>query len=243
MSFKSNRRILNSSVYIVLGLVIIAVIAITVVTVLGMRKKTPPSPVVETPASQTSNTPAGIFDRTPSPTPYAPERTTPAPAGSSETATDGSASVTPSAGEVVRPVTEYRTPVDGAVMKEFSDGIPVRSLTMNDYRTHSGIDIAAPAGSAVCAVSDGKVLDVWSDPMMGVCLSIDHGGGLISLYKNLDTILPDGIVKGADVKAGQTVAAVGNTCLIELADADHLHFEMTYNGKHVDPGAYFSPGE
>ena len=109
---------------------------------------------------------------------------------------------------------------------------------MNDYRTHAGIDISAPAGNAVVALTDGVVLDVWNDPMMGMCLSIDHGDGLVSVYKNLDVMFPSGITKGASVKAGQTVASVGNTCLIELADTDHLHFEVKLNGKHVDPAGY-----
>lgn len=236
MNFTTKRRILNSSVYIVLGLVIIAVISITAVTLFGMRKsENPPDPAKETTPTASASA-AGNFETPPAPEKNVdPSPASPAPSPGAQSALNEE---TP-AGEVIVPVKQvFCLPAAGTLYKEYSAGIPIRSLTMNDYRTHNGVDISAPAGSAVKAAADGVVLDVWSDPMMGVCLSIDHGGGLASVYKNLDTIFPDGIVKGAAVKAGDTVASVGNTCLIELADVDHLHFEMTFNGKHVDPGSY-----
>ena len=243
MSYQTKRKLLNSTVYIVLGLVITAVICITVATFVSMRSKSvqPQSDVQpsEIPPADGGNVndgvPAGIL--TSDETPAASE--TPAPAGTnggeqgSKTppAEDETPAVLP-----VEPV--YCMPATGTLLKVYSPELPIRSLTMNDYRTHVGVDIAAPAGTAVTALSDGVVLDIWSDPMMGMCLSIDHGDGLCSVYKNLDVIFPTGIVKGAEVHAGQIVAAVGNTSLIELADVDHLHFEVRLNGAHVDPGSY-----
>ena len=79
--------------------------------------------------------------------------------------------------------------------------------------------------------------------MMGVCLSIDHGNGLSSHYKNLSAEIPEGIAVGSEVKAGQTIGAVGESCLVELAETEHLHFEVTKNGKHVDPMAYLQKDE
>ena len=121
--------------------------------------------------------------------------------------------------------------------------LPVYSLTMNDYRAHTGVDISADIGSAVVALTDGTVSALWSDPMMGVCLSIDHGNGLSSHYKNLSSELPEGIAVGSEVKAGQTIGAVGDSCLVELAETEHLHFEVTKDGKHVDPMTYLQKKE
>ena len=56
--------------------------------------------------------------------------------------------------------------------KDFEIDIPVYSLTMNDYRAHTGIDIAASLGSEVVAASSGIVCRVWSDPMMGQSVTI-----------------------------------------------------------------------
>ena len=231
MVYQTKRKILNSTIYIVLGLVIVAVICITVATFVGMRsKKTPPvdDPTGESAAQSPDESPqaqqGGLIDKpSPAPVSQTPQKSK-TPGGE-----------TPAI-EPVDPV--YFLPACGTLLKEYSPEMPVKSLTMNDYRTHTGIDISAPVGTAVAALSDGTVLDIWNDPMMGMCLSIDHGNGLLSVYKNLDAIFPSGVTKGATVKAGQTVAAIGNTCLIELADTDHLHFEIRLNGKHVDPAAY-----
>ena len=235
MSYQTKRKILNSTVYIVLGLVIAAVIAVTVVTVVGMHSEKNP-PEISSGESKTPDvTNVGIFDD-PKSSP-ADKEETPAPVsdGRADKTPDG----TPDNTNVLEPVSPVIClPANGSMLKGYSAELPVYSLTMNDYRTHAGVDISAPVGSAVAAMCDGTVMDVWSDPMMGMCLRIDHGNGLMSIYKNLDAIFPSEIVKGASVKAGQIVGSVGNTSLIELADADHLHFEVTLNGKHVDPGGY-----
>lgn len=236
MSFMNKRRILNGSVYIALALVVAAVIAVTAVTFVNMRRSGDPPETTADPQTDPTATGAGLFE---DPTTTAAQSATPAPTtGDGKTTvsqtTDGAKNT-----HVVVPTDQlFCLPADGVLLKEYSAELPVRSLTMNDYRTHAGIDISAPAGTAVKAAADGTVFEIWSDPMMGMCLSIDHGGGLTSIYRNLDTVFPDDVVKGAPVRAGQTVACVGNTCLVELADVDHLHFEMTFGGKHVDPGSY-----
>ena len=179
MSYTTKRKILNSTVYIVLGLVITAVICVTIATFAGMRNNRTTRPLETKPA------PAGVFSPSPD---VPPASETPAPA--SDTPAPPQTSSSPDNGETpaiepVKPV--YCLPADGAVQKEYSPSQPVRSLTMNDYRTHDGVDISAPAGSPVAAFADGVVLETYSDPMMGMCLSIDHGNGLVSTYKNLSS--------------------------------------------------------
>ena len=130
---------------------------------------------------------------------------------------------------------QFLMPVNGTIGIGFSDSVPVFSQTMNDYRTHTGIDIMASLGSEVVAVADGVVTNVWTDPFMGTCVSIEHTGNAISVYQNLDPEVKDGIIIGASVKCGDVIGAVGESAMNEVAEEPHLHYELKINGKHVDP--------
>ena len=130
---------------------------------------------------------------------------------------------------------EFSLPVSGEISIDYSDSVPVFSTTMNDYRTHLGVDISASLGSEVLAVADGVVTNVWDDPFMGTCVSIEHQGNAISIYKNLDPEVADGIIIGASVSTGDVIGAVGESAMNELAEEPHLHYEMKIDGKHVDP--------
>ncbi len=130
---------------------------------------------------------------------------------------------------------EFSLPVDGEISFDFSDSVPVFSPTMGDWRTHLGVDVLAELGSEVFAVADGTVTNVWEDPFMGTCVSIEHSGNAVSIYKNLAKDVGDGIVIGCSVKAGDVIGSVGETAMNEIAQEPHLHFEMTVKGETVDP--------
>ena len=123
----------------------------------------------------------------------------------------------------------------GLLVKDYSADIPVFSMTMEDYRIHSGIDIAADAGTEVIAAADGEITGVFYDPMMGQTVEITHDGGFITVYKNLQTKMPASITEGAYVSAGDTIGYVGDTALIEISDSPHLHFEMKKDGESLNP--------
>lgn len=136
---------------------------------------------------------------------------------------------------------EYTVPVNGYLLKGHDSELMVFSLTMNDYRVHMGVDIGASPGDQVSCVADGVVKEIYTDPFMGMCMSVDHGGGVISVYKNLSTELPQEIEVGVPVTMGQTIAGVGQSADLEMSDSDHLHFEMTVNGEQVDPLGFIDP--
>ena len=136
--------------------------------------------------------------------------------------------------------TVFLAPLDGVVSKYHDVATPVYSITMNDWRVHQGIDIAATLGDGVKATAKGTVKEIWQDPFMGHCLSIDHGNGVVSIYKNLAETLVDGVVVGKTLEAGEVFAAVGESASVESADSPHLHFEMEVDGKAVDPLSYIS---
>lgn len=143
----------------------------------------------------------------------------------------------PTAAEVLP---EFMTPVSGYIIKGHSGESPVFSITMDDYRPHAGVDVYANIGDDVYAAADGIITDIWEDPMEGNCMSISHSGGAISVYRNLDPTLPDSIVVGAEVSAGQVVGSIGESSLVEIAEEPHLHFELSVDGEAVDPVMYIA---
>lgn len=118
---------------------------------------------------------------------------------------------------------------------DFSDTVLVFSQTMGDYRTHMGIDLSCELGQEVMAVADGVIKNIWNDPFMGTCISIEHTGNAISYYKNLDPVVKEGIVIGASVSQGDVIGAVGESAMNEISQDPHLHLELKVNDKHVDP--------
>ena len=131
-------------------------------------------------------------------------------------------------------------PAQGVIAKGHDATLQVWSETMGAYKVHLGIDITTAEGAPVFAAADGTVAKVWDDAMMGKCVSIDHGDGIFTFYKNLDPVLSEGIEKGTALKSGQQIGKVGETAMAELADEPHLHIEMTVNGIAVDPADYLS---
>ncbi len=136
-------------------------------------------------------------------------------------------------------VKSFSRPLPGETMKNFSEDMPIYSTTMNDYRAHLGLDIHAMVGEAVKCFADGKIAEIYEDPLMGETIVVDHGNGLKSIYQNLSPEYPSGIVVGKVVKEGDVIGGVGETTLIECAEEPHLHFSVTVNDVPVDPTTYF----
>ncbi|MBQ7291910.1 MAG: M23 family metallopeptidase [Clostridia bacterium] len=130
---------------------------------------------------------------------------------------------------------DFVCPVNGTLVKDYSADIPVFSLTMEDYRVHCGLDIAADAGTDVLAAANGEITKVFYDPMMGQTVEITHDGGYVTVYKNLQTKLPEGTAEGAKVTAGDVIGYVGDTALVEISEGPHVHFEMYKDEEIMNP--------
>lgn len=133
---------------------------------------------------------------------------------------------------------QFSVPVNNFIIKDYSDELPVFSYTMNDYRVHNGVDIACSVGTPVLAAADGFICEVTNDPMMGVTIGIQHSGGAVTRYKGLSEESLNFVKNGDEVKRGQVIGASGDTALIESAEESHVHFELTIDGEHKDPGEY-----
>lgn len=128
------------------------------------------------------------------------------------------------------------SPLSGEVVAAFSVDQLQYSPTLDDWRTHDGIDISAAAGTKVLAAAAGTVLSVEDDELMGTTVVLSHAGGYQTTYASLQA--KPTVKKGETVSAGQVLGAVGATALAESAEGPHLHFSVAKNGDAVDPSAY-----
>ncbi|MBQ3573720.1 MAG: M23 family metallopeptidase [Clostridia bacterium] len=130
----------------------------------------------------------------------------------------------------------YTLPVSGAVTKDYSGDELVFSETMQDWRTHNGIDFAAEDGTDVLAAADGTVEAITENGMMGTTVIILHSGGIRTIYSNLSDI---GLVNiGDDVTQGAIIGKTGSTAAAEVSESPHLHFEMSLNEEPINPHDY-----
>jgi murein DD-endopeptidase MepM/ murein hydrolase activator NlpD len=99
---------------------------------------------------------------------------------------------------------------------------------------HEGVDIGAPAGTAIFAANEGLV--VYSDNGMtgyGNAILIVHADASVTLYGHCTATF---VVAGQHVARGEIIATVGDT---GLAHGAHLHFEVHVDGHAVDPAPRF----
>lgn len=127
----------------------------------------------------------------------------------------------------------YVMPLEGEISAIFSLDTPIYSKTLEDWRIHDGIDIAAKTGTDVKAVNDGVVEEIYNDDLFGITVVIRHTDGKKSTYCNLEDSVE--LEKGQVIKQNDIVGKVGSTAVYEMSDGEHLHFEMSENGKKIDP--------
>ena len=129
-------------------------------------------------------------------------------------------------------------PVSGDTIKDYAMDCLSYNETTRDWRVHNGIDIAAEAGTQVCAAAPGTVYSVFKDDTMGHTVTIRHDGGYVTKYSSLGD---DISVKAGDtVNMGDVIGTVANTSLLETAQGDHLHFSVTFNDVLMDPVAFLA---
>jgi len=100
---------------------------------------------------------------------------------------------------------------------------------------HTGLDLAAPAGTPVLAAADGVVVAAAKGTVgYGNYIVIAHPGGVDTLYGHLSVIR---VAAGDKVKQGQAIGLEGST---GFSTGPHLHFEVRVNDKLLDPLVYLS---
>ena len=128
-------------------------------------------------------------------------------------------------------------PVSGQTIMDYAMDCLSYNPTTRDWRVHNGIDIAAEAGTPVCAAAEGTVYTVYEDDTMGTTVVIRHEDGYVTVYSSMESA---DVAAGDTVTLGQTIGKVGNTALLECAIGDHLHFAVSYGDIAVDPAAFLN---
>lgn len=113
-------------------------------------------------------------------------------------------------------------PVEGYITDEF-----------NAPKEHFGIDIAVKQDAPVKSVLDGKVISATYTVADGYVIAVQHRNNLVSFYKHNSKLLRK---PGEVVKAGEVIAFAGNTG--ETSTGPHLHFELWFEGRGLNPRDY-----
>lgn len=100
-------------------------------------------------------------------------------------------------------------------------------------RFHEGMDFSAPVGTDIFATGNGMVTFAGWKQGYGQTVEIDHGFGYATRYAHCHKLL---VKPGKKVKRGDVIALVGNT---GKSTGPHLHYEVHYQGKPIDPRNYY----
>lgn len=118
------------------------------------------------------------------------------------------------------------TPVSGIITSRFGNRESIRSSG------HTGLDIAAPYGTAIKAAASGTVKFAGYSGGYGYVVKMSHGNGIETYYGHCSKLY---VSTGQKIEAGDTIAAVGST---GNSTGNHLHFEVRVNGSEVNPQNY-----
>lgn len=156
-----------------------------------------------------------------SPTPTPPSATQPLPDENPPPAAAATPNTpaSPDLGENRTAATSTRMamPAQGAIIRGYAKG------------RNEGIDIGAPAGSAVVAAADGTVAAITKDTQQVPIIVLRHADGLLTVYAGVDGIT---VAKGDSVRRGQKIAVV------RAANPAFLHFEVRRGAESTDPSAF-----
>jgi murein DD-endopeptidase MepM/ murein hydrolase activator NlpD len=101
------------------------------------------------------------------------------------------------------------------------------------WKEHKGLDFSAKEGTPVYATGDGQVLNAYVSDSYGKVVFINHGYGFETRYAHMSRFA---VIPGEPVKRGQVIGYVGDT---GYSSGPHLHYEVLYQGEHVNPINFF----
>jgi len=128
--------------------------------------------------------------------------------------------------------TNFIHPVKGRFSSAF--GLKRIYNKQKRIRRHTGLDIAAPTGTAINSPAKGKVIRTGDYFFTGNTVFIDHGQGLISMYCHLDKTA---VIAGQELAQGENIGTVGMTGRVS---GPHLHWVVSLNNTKVDPKLFIT---
>lgn len=158
------------------------------------------------------------------------------PSSSASGSGEASAPAGDSGEAAAAPAPSFVQPVDGQITQVYSGDELVYNETLQDWRTHNGVDIACTENAPVKSAVAGTVCNIYDDGMWGRIVEVE-AGELTWRYAGLaaDSVQ---VSVGDGVSAGQTLGNVGEV-MAETAGGPHLHLEVLKGGNRVDPEHYF----
>lgn len=106
---------------------------------------------------------------------------------------------------------------------------------IGSYRMHTGIDLSGPVGEPIYATGNGRVVEIGHDFYgYGNFVLIDHGFGYKTRYAHLKMSM---VMVGKPIRRGEQIGLMGNT---GRSRGPHLHYEVIYRNRPVNPVNYFS---
>ena len=172
----------------------------------------------DTAQPEPTRTPAPTTAPSPTPAPTLAPEASSAPAASSANAEENAGKSTAGKFWKAQP------------LAPFSGDELVYNATLGDWRTHNGIDLAAPAGTTVPAARAGRVTQVQDDALWGGVVEVTDADGALWRYCGLDAA----VVPGDDLAAG---APLGTAAALpaESELAPHIHLEYLVNNTYTEP--------
>ena len=158
------------------------------------------------------------------------------PSSSASGSGEASAPAGDSGEAAAAPAPSFVQPVDGQITQVYSGDELVYNETLQDWRTHNGVDIACAENAPVKSAVAGTVCNIYDDGMWGRIVEVE-ADELTWRYAGLaaDSVQ---VSVGDGVSAGQTLGNVGEV-MAETAGGPHLHLEVLKGGNRVDPEHYF----
>lgn len=124
----------------------------------------------------------------------------------------------------------WQLPVYGEIIKDYGYSY---DKTWQDYRFHSGIDIAMEKGEEVYAINQGTVTESGKTKALGEYIRIDYGNNLVGYYFGID--VKDNLTAGTAISKNQVIGTVTDSPLEESAYEPHYHFGLIQDGQTIDP--------
>jgi murein DD-endopeptidase MepM/ murein hydrolase activator NlpD len=124
-------------------------------------------------------------------------------------------------------------PICGKIVMDYSADKLIYDPTLEQYKVHPAICIAAENEGDVKAAAKGKVEVIQKDPETGVTVVLDHGNGWKSVYGQLQKNIR--VQQNQTVEKGEVIGAVGKPTIYSSSLGNHIYFQVTKDQKPMDP--------
>lgn len=123
-------------------------------------------------------------------------------------------------------------PVVGNILINYSMDKTVYFSTLDQYKYHPAVIIAATEGETITAAADGRITSVSTDPQLGNIVVMDLGDGYALTYGQLKDIT---VSEGSYVSCGDIIGSVAAPTRYYSVEGCNVYFQMTKDGNPVDP--------